>query len=187
VTRRFDPPDTDYGPGHRGVDLAAGAGTPVLAAGDGTVAYAGMLAGRGVVSVVHGELRTTYEPLSPLVRPGQRVNAGDVLGRLTAGHPGCPAAACLHWGLLHGRTYRDPLTLLGRGPVRLLPLSAEGSPPRTLPGPGAARAQPDPAPSPMARARDGPLPPGPGRTASTAAALLLLGAGVAVALRSPRS
>lgn len=67
VTRGFDPPDGPYRPGHRGVDLAAGPGTPVLAAGAGVVGYAGVLAGRGVVTVVHpGDgLRTTYEPVHP--------------------------------------------------------------------------------------------------------------------------
>src|SRR5205807_1212175 len=33
VLRRFDPPATRYGRGHRGVDLGAPAGAPVLAAG----------------------------------------------------------------------------------------------------------------------------------------------------------
>jgi len=188
VTRRFDRPDTDYGPGHRGVDLGADAGTPVLAAGNGTVGYAGMLAGRGVVTVVHGELRTTYEPVSVSVHRGQRVTGGDVLGRLAGGHPGCPVSACLHWGLLHGRTYRDPLTLLGRGPVRLLPLSAARTATRERPaGRDAMETDPTAAPPPAAVARDRPLPLRPGLRASTAAALLLLGAGVVVALRSPRT
>ena len=127
VTRYFDPPDTPYGPGHRGVDLAATPGTPVLAAGPGVVGYVGVLAGRGVVTVLHaGGLRTTYEPVHPLVRPGQHVLAGSRLGTVLAGHAGCPAPACLHWGLLRADTYLDPLSLLARGPVRLLP---EGSPP----------------------------------------------------------
>jgi hypothetical protein len=38
-----------------------------------------------------------------------------------AGHPGCPAAACLHWGLRRGEVYLDPMLLLGFR-VRLLPL-----------------------------------------------------------------
>jgi hypothetical protein len=41
---------------------------------------------------------------------------------LAAGHPGCPVAACLHWGLRRGADYLDPLALLGLGPVRLLPV-----------------------------------------------------------------
>jgi len=123
VVRRFDPPDNPYGRGHRGVDLAAAPGAVVRSAGAGVVAYAGSVAGRGVVSIDHPNgLRTTYEPLTPQVRAGQVVAAGAPLGSLDAGHPGCRAAACLHWGLRDGKVYLDPLSLLGLGQVRLLPL-----------------------------------------------------------------
>ncbi len=120
VLRGFQPPATSYAAGHRGVDLAAPAGTPVLAAGDGVVGFAGLLAGRGVVTVVHGALRTTYQPVTSTVRAGQQVATGALLGRLTAGVH-C-TSTCLHWGLLRGTTYLDPLSLLGAGPVRLLPM-----------------------------------------------------------------
>ena len=120
VVRAFEPPRSRYGPGHRGVDLAAAVGAPVLAAGAGRVSYAGLLAGRGVVVVVHGQLRTTYEPVAASVRVGQAVDAGAVLGRLTAG--GHCSSGCLHWGLLRGEVYLDPMQLLHRGPSRLLPV-----------------------------------------------------------------
>jgi murein DD-endopeptidase MepM/ murein hydrolase activator NlpD len=123
VVRRFDLPDTPYGRGHRGVDLAAAPGATVRSAGTGVVAYAGSVAGRGVVSVDHANgLRTTYEPVTPRVRAGQVVTAGAPLGVLGTGHPGCLVAACLHWGLRDGKVYLDPLSLLGLGRVRLLPL-----------------------------------------------------------------
>ncbi|HEV2929927.1 MAG TPA: peptidoglycan DD-metalloendopeptidase family protein, partial [Propionibacteriaceae bacterium] len=67
VIRGFAAPEHDYGPGHRGVDLAARAGEPVLAAAAGMVAYAGSVGGRGVVSIDHDDTRTTYEPVSPQV------------------------------------------------------------------------------------------------------------------------
>jgi len=123
VVRAFDPPPQPWLAGHRGVDLAAQPGSPVLSAGPGTVVFAGQVAGRGVVSVDHADgLRTTYEPVEPAVRAGDAMIAGQTLGFLSAGHPGCPAAACLHWGLRRGDAYLDPLALLGRGRVRLLPL-----------------------------------------------------------------
>jgi hypothetical protein len=129
VVRGFTPPATPYGPGHRGVDLAGRPGSAVLAAGAGVVGYAGVLAGRGVVTVLHdGGLRTTYEPVLVAVHAGQRVGGGALLGRLAGGHPGCRAAACLHWGLLRGETYLDPLALLGAGRVRLLPLAGRAPP-----------------------------------------------------------
>jgi murein DD-endopeptidase MepM/ murein hydrolase activator NlpD len=95
----------------------------VRAAGDGVVAFAGMVAGRPVVSVDHADgLRTTYEPVTPVVASGQAVRRGDPLGTLVPGHEGCPVAACLHWGLRRGGTYLDPLSLLRPPRVRLLPL-----------------------------------------------------------------
>lgn len=128
VTRPFTPPATHYSAGHRGVDLAAPPGTAVLAAGAGTVAFAGSVAGRGVVSIDHADgLRTTYEPVDAIaVRRGDSVTPGRSLGRLAAGHDGCLAPSCLHWGLRRGSgstaVYLDPMLLLGLGPVRLLPL-----------------------------------------------------------------
>jgi len=91
----------------------------------GTVVFVGVVAGRGVVSVAHpGGLRTTYEPVNATVVVGAQVARGDPIGRLQPGHPGCPVAACLHWGLRRDDVYLDPLALLGLGRVRLLPLGA---------------------------------------------------------------
>jgi murein DD-endopeptidase MepM/ murein hydrolase activator NlpD len=121
VLRSFAPPDRPWLPGHRGVDLEADVGSTVRSAGAGVVSYAGLLAGRGVVAVVHGDLRTTYEPVTAAVSVGLPVAAGQAIGRLESpGH--CVPTACLHWGLLRGDTYLDPLSLVSGGPVRLLPL-----------------------------------------------------------------
>lgn len=119
LLRGFDPPQQRWGAGHRGVDLAAPIGTPVRAAADGVVSVAQVIAGRGVVTVLHGDLRTTYEPVSALVAVGQRVRAGQVIGSVQAGH--C-AAGCLHFGLKRGEEYLDPLP--DSAGVRLLPAAA---------------------------------------------------------------
>lgn len=128
VTRHFDAPSPNWQRGHRGVDLAGVPGQPVFAAGPGTVAFAGMLAGRPVVSVAHpGGLRTSYEPVNAVVSPGQLVDVSSPLGRLAAGHPGCPTPACLHWGAMWGPAaradYVDPLGLLATTRIRLKPLA----------------------------------------------------------------
>lgn len=128
VTRGFDAPSPNWNRGHRGVDLAAAPDQPVYAAGPGTVVFAGVLAGRPVVSLAHpGGLRTSYEPVQAAVRPGQSVGAGQLLGTLVEGHPGCAATACLHWGAMWGAAaradYVDPLGLLAETPIRLKPLS----------------------------------------------------------------
>jgi murein DD-endopeptidase MepM/ murein hydrolase activator NlpD len=123
VDRGFSPPASQWGAGHRGVDLRAQPGQTVLAAGPGRVSYAGTLAGRGVVTVTHdGGLRTTYEPVSASAHVGDAVSAGSVIGRLGTGHASCRVGtSCLHWGLLRGDTYLDPLGLLLPQQVRLLP------------------------------------------------------------------
>src|ERR1700710_2643424 len=72
VLRTFDAPAPDWNRGHRGVDLSGLAGQPVYAAAEGTVVFAGELAGRPVVSIAHpGGLHTSYEPVGAAVRAGQ--------------------------------------------------------------------------------------------------------------------
>lgn len=136
VQSRFDPPAQPWLTGHRGVDLVARQGTAVRAAGEGVVAYAGRLAGRGVVSVRHaGGIRTTYEPVLAEVSIGMAVRRGQVIGtvdRWSARHPSCAARSCLHWGARRAGRYVDPLSLLDPPTVRLLPLSA----PESRPGMG---------------------------------------------------
>ncbi|MEU6659849.1 M23 family metallopeptidase [Streptomyces sp. NPDC046821] len=136
VLRGWAPPATEYGAGHRGVDLAAPVGAPVRAVALGRVSFAGRVAGRGVVAVElsgTGELplRTTYEPVTSSVKPGETVAPGAVVGVLEPPTGHCGAASCLHWGLLRGAEYLDPLMLLPpwllhRGPSRLLPVPAAG-------------------------------------------------------------
>jgi len=128
VVRGFDAPSPDWNPGHRGVDLPGAPGQPVYAAGDATVVFAGLLAGRPVVSLAHsGGLHTSYEPVRARVRVGQAVTAETVIGELVAGHTGCRAAACLHWGAMWGPAsgahYVDPLGLLESTAIRLKPLN----------------------------------------------------------------
>lgn len=118
VLRAFDPPAMPWLSGHRGVDLRAPEGSQVLAPAPGQVIFAGMVAGRPVVSVMHsGGLRSTYEPVSPALEAGAFVSAGDVLGTLEAGHDG----GALHWGARYEKNqYIDPLRLLS-GPSVLKP------------------------------------------------------------------
>ncbi|MFF3452393.1 murein hydrolase activator EnvC family protein [Streptomyces sp. NPDC002667] len=136
VLRDWEPPATAYSRGHRGVDLAAMPGDPVRAVAPGRVSFAGRVGGRGVVSVeLSGTgtppLRTTYGPVRASARKGDEVLAGQVLGTLEAADKHCVPASCLHWGLLRGTVYLNPLSLLPArllhtGPSRLLPLDGTG-------------------------------------------------------------
>jgi murein DD-endopeptidase MepM/ murein hydrolase activator NlpD len=124
VVRVFAVGPAPWSPGHRGVDLAAPAGTGVRAPAPGQVAFAGLVAGRPVLVVDHGSgVRSTFEPVTASITPGTPVPSGAPVGRLEPdGH--CRPRACLHWGVLVHDRYVDPLSLLGhrrRAPV-LLPL-----------------------------------------------------------------
>jgi murein DD-endopeptidase MepM/ murein hydrolase activator NlpD len=118
----FAPPDDPWGSGHRGVDLLGTPGQAVHAAVEGWVTYAGMIAGRGVVVVSHGETRTTYEPVVASVPVGTFVERGQQVGSLAGTGSHCLPRSCLHWGWLRATTYLNPLDLIGSGSVRLLPL-----------------------------------------------------------------
>jgi murein DD-endopeptidase MepM/ murein hydrolase activator NlpD len=128
VAAGFDPPATRWGPGHRGADLVGQVGQPVRTSLGGAVTFAAPLAGRGVVVVDHGAVRTTYEPVRASVTVGQVLASGAVVGTLRRAGSHCFPRACLHWGLLRGERYLNPLVLVGAGPIRLLPLSGDRAP-----------------------------------------------------------
>jgi len=117
VIAGFAPPADRWDSGHRGVDLAAAPGLVVVAAAAGTVTFAGELAGRGVVAIDHGTVRTTYEPVDPTVAVGDHVSAGTPIGLV--GYGGHCSGTCLHWGMRSGDAYLDPRLLLGL-PIRLM-------------------------------------------------------------------
>jgi len=112
VVRPFEEPRSAYGPGHRGVDLAAAPGTAVRAANDGIVSFAGQVGGTVHVTVTHaGNLRTSYSFLSSVaVRVGQGVARGEVVGT-TGGSGPDHDGHVLHFGLRIGDRYVDPMTL----------------------------------------------------------------------------
>ena len=122
VVHPFQRPDSPWGPGHRGIDLSATVGQVVTAVADGKVTFAGSVAGRGVVVVSHGRLRSTYEPVLPMVRRGDVVSRGTPIATLTSVGSHCLPHACLHLGARRGDWYVDPLPLLGGSEIGLKPL-----------------------------------------------------------------
>ena len=124
ITRGFEPPLHNWLPGHRGVDIRARTGQKVFAPTNGQVIYVSELAGRGVLVIKHGKLRTTYEPVSSQLRLGDSVIRGDEIGHLKCGASHCCKAGqvrCLHWGLLRNTQYLNPLSKVDIH-VRLLPI-----------------------------------------------------------------
>ncbi|MCS4536293.1 M23 family metallopeptidase [Corynebacterium sp. HS2168-gen11] len=122
VLRRFQNPAQRWLTGHRGVDLAAPPGSIIYAAGTGTVLFAGVIAGTGTVSILHANgLRTTYQPVSPMVAAGDAVAAGEPIGLLLASTTSWPG---LQWGAKYGaEDYINPLSLLPIPMIRLKPVA----------------------------------------------------------------
>ena len=123
VVNRFDPPGARWGSGHRGVDLGATAGQDVLAPTVGMVAFRGTVVDRGVLVLqTSGGLRTTFEPVDSELEVGTTVEQGQVIGTISVVTGHCAPAGCLHWGVLDGDIYLDPLAFVGVVRVVLLPL-----------------------------------------------------------------
>lgn len=99
---------------HYGVDIVADTGTPILATANGVVTHAGRWRGYGkMVHVSHGFGRATrYAHMSEiLVRPGQVIRRGDVLGRV--GSTGRSTGPHLHYEVLRDGRHEDPREYLG--------------------------------------------------------------------------
>ena len=97
---------------HTGVDWAAPTGTPIFAAGNGTVIKAGRESGYGNrVEIQHANgYITTYNHLSGYARgltEGQRVRQGQVIGYL--GMTGLATGPHLHYEVIVNGHFVDPL------------------------------------------------------------------------------
>jgi murein DD-endopeptidase MepM/ murein hydrolase activator NlpD len=112
VVRPYLAPPTPYAAGHRGIDLRAVAGTPVTAPDDGVVRFAGRVVDRGVLSIDHGAVVSSLEPVRPLVHAGERVARGELVAVVAAPGGGHPAGV-LHLGARVREGYISPLLLLG--------------------------------------------------------------------------
>jgi len=98
---------------HKGVDYAARTGTPIMAAGDATVQFAGVQRGYGnVVILDHGRGHTTlYGHMSRFgsIKRGQRVAQGTVIGYV--GSTGLATGPHLHYEFRVNGEHRNPLSV----------------------------------------------------------------------------
>src|SRR5438105_636727 len=117
----LEPPATykgvSYAHFHAAIDIAASLGTPVNAASDGVVAFAGHLPdGAMIVLVAHaGGYVSEYAHLDdtfalPPVKAGQAVKAGQVI--VSIGLTGITTGAHLHFAVMKDGAPIDPLGLL---------------------------------------------------------------------------
>jgi hypothetical protein len=123
VLEGFDPPPKPWMAGNRGTDYQVEPGSPVVAAAEGEVVFAGAVAGALHVTVRHPDgLRTSYSFLAEVtVHAGQKVVRGQTVG--VAGGP-------VHVGVrTPDGTYLDPQALLSgalRPHVVLVPGTDDG-------------------------------------------------------------
>ncbi|HKR87944.1 MAG TPA: M23 family metallopeptidase, partial [Phenylobacterium sp.] len=106
-------PILGYTRAHQGIDFGAGAGTPILAAGDGVVAEAGRKGGYGNWLRIHhdGTWDTGYGHISrfaPGVRPGVRVRQGQVVAYV--GATGLATGPHLHYEIFRRGERVNPLS-----------------------------------------------------------------------------
>ena len=98
---------------HKGVDYAAATGTPIMAAGDGRISFAGWQNGYGRTIIIdHGKGHTTlYAHMSRLgkYKVGSRVQQGSTIGYV--GATGLASGPHLHYEFRINGSHRDPLTV----------------------------------------------------------------------------
>lgn len=98
---------------HKGVDYAAGRGTPIRATADGKVIHAGNKGGYGKTVVLRhaGRFSTLYAHMNGYakgVRSGSRVKQGDVIGYI--GSTGLATGPHLHYEFRLDGVHRNPLS-----------------------------------------------------------------------------
>jgi murein DD-endopeptidase MepM/ murein hydrolase activator NlpD len=97
---------------HEGIDIGVGCGTPIHAAGSGTIVYAGWMDGYGNITIIDhgGGIATAYGHQSAIYVGGGSVSQGQVIGAVgTTGHStGCH----LHFEVRVNGTPVNPLGYL---------------------------------------------------------------------------
>jgi hypothetical protein len=146
---------------HRGIDIAAAVGTPVVAAAGGDVRFAGTAGSSGLTISIRTSdgYDTSYLHLSSFaVRAGGRVSAGDRIGAVGTTGTRSASAPHLHFGVRDAgsdHSYHDPLAFLPAPPAAPSP-----EPPAPAPAPAPEPAPPAPAPltpTPAARPKTAPV------------------------------
>jgi murein DD-endopeptidase MepM/ murein hydrolase activator NlpD len=115
-------PVLGYSRMHRGVDFAAPVGTPIYAAGDGTVAFAGRFSGYGnYVKIKHDSAyQTAYGHMNAFannIRVGAKVRQGQVIGYV--GRTGIATGPHLHYEIYVKNEQVNPLSVKAVGNAKL--------------------------------------------------------------------
>ena len=107
-------PILGYSKMHRGIDFAVPAGTPIMAAGNATISFAGRKGGYGkYIQLRHnGRYSTAYAHMSAFakgIKSGQRIKQGEVIGYV--GSTGRSTGPHLHYEVMEGGDQINPMDL----------------------------------------------------------------------------
>ena len=121
----FRAPSGPYAAGNRGIDYDTAQGQWVGAIGLGSVTFAGKVANVPYVTITHPDgLRSTYSLAAITVVVGQRVRAGQHVGR---------AAEQLHLGVRRANVYIDPASIFAKPKAMIVATRPPASSPASLP------------------------------------------------------
>lgn len=117
LSRAFVAPATEFGAGHRGVDLPASSGERLVAPTRVRVAFAARVVDRDVVTLdAGGGWLATFDGATSLFEVGSVVEAGEPVAVVSP----TPHCACVHVGLRYDGEYVNPLLTWGEVPRAVL-------------------------------------------------------------------
>ena len=123
VTSPFDEPAQPWLSGHRGIDMRASPGEQLLAPSDGIISFAGLVAGKQVVSIRCRKLTLTFEPAVTDLGVGAQVKRGESFATVGDKSDHCDGS-CVHWGVRRDKkSYLDPQHLVSPQHIALKPVT----------------------------------------------------------------
>jgi len=127
VINQYESPLTEYGAGHRGIDLPATVGNVVTSPVSGEISFSGQVGYRDSISIKFaGTMWASLEPVCSDMVEGTLVSAGEPIGTVCQTNPNYQwhcEITCIHFGTRTEDGYFSPLALIGGLPVsRLVPL-----------------------------------------------------------------
>lgn len=117
LAKPFRKPTSDWGAGHRGIDLQTKPGEALLSPVDARIDFGGLAFGVPTVVIEAGSLSSVFQPacLKPGFSSNSQVEIGDDFARVcsSSAQHHCSLGDCLHWSLRWDKTdYLNPLIML---------------------------------------------------------------------------
>ena len=116
VENHFRAPLWEWGPGHRGIDIAINSSSPIVAPFDGTLFFAGEVVNRQVVTLVSASgLKVSFEPVCGFQPAGTKVSKQQTIGVLCVPETNYEmhCESCLHFSIRNSYGYLNPLLFYG--------------------------------------------------------------------------